>query len=98
MPVEILSRRRFAAEMQNREQAIHFFCKEPFRIFFAIGLILGIVGVSLWPLYYVGLLTAYPGTSHARLMIEGFMASFVIGFLGTAGPRITSTSHFSRVD
>jgi uncharacterized protein involved in response to NO len=33
---------------------------------------------------------------HARLMIEGFMASFIIGFLGTAGPRITSTRHFSR--
>jgi uncharacterized protein involved in response to NO len=29
-------------------------------------------------------------------MIEGFMASFIIGFLGTAGPRITSTSHLSR--
>jgi uncharacterized protein involved in response to NO len=29
-------------------------------------------------------------------MIEGFMASFIIGFLGTAGPRITSTSALSR--
>jgi uncharacterized protein involved in response to NO len=29
-------------------------------------------------------------------MIEGFMASFIIGFLGTAGPRITSTSPFSQ--
>jgi uncharacterized protein involved in response to NO len=29
-------------------------------------------------------------------MIEGFMASFIIAFLGTAGPRITSTSPFSR--
>ena len=38
----------------------------------------------------------YPATAHARLMIEGFMASFIIGFLGTAGPRITSTRHFSR--
>jgi len=31
-------------------------------------------------------------------MIEGFMASFIIGFLGTAGPRITSTVHFTRVE
>jgi uncharacterized protein involved in response to NO len=52
--------------------------------------------VSLWVLYYTGLLATYPGTAHARLMIEGFMASFIIGFLGTAGPRITSTRHFSR--
>jgi len=54
------------------------------------------IGVSLWILYYAGLITLYPGTSHARLMVEGFMASFIIGFLGTAGPRITSTRHFSQ--
>jgi uncharacterized protein involved in response to NO len=82
--------------VQNRRHSIQLFCQEPFRIFFPIGLALGIVGVSLWPLYYAGLVTAYPATAHARLMMEGFMASFIIGFLGTAGPRITSTSHFSR--
>jgi uncharacterized protein involved in response to NO len=31
-------------------------------------------------------------------MIEGFMASFIIGFLGTAGPRMTSTLPFSRLE
>lgn len=72
------------------------FYQEPFRIFFPAGLLLGIAGVALWPAYYFGLTAAYPATSHARLMIEGFMASFIIGFLGTAGPRITSTSPFSR--
>lgn len=82
--------------MQSRARSIQVLCEEPFRLFFPTGLMLGIVGVSLWPLYYAGLVTAYPGTPHARLMIEGFMASFIIGFLGTAGPRITSTSHFSR--
>ena len=82
--------------MQTRKRSIQLFCEEPFRIFFPVGLTLGIVGVSLWPLYYAGLITTYPATAHARLMIEGFMASFIIGFLGTAGPRITSTRHFSR--
>jgi uncharacterized protein involved in response to NO len=72
------------------------FYQEPFRIFFPAGILLGIAGVSLWPLYYAGLIEAYPATAHARLMIEGFMASFIIAFLGTAGPRITSTSPFSR--
>lgn len=73
-----------------------FFYQEPFRIFLPAGLLLGITGVALWPAYYAGWITVYPGTSHARLMIEGFMGSFIIGFLGTAGPRITSTSPFSR--
>jgi len=72
-------------------------CEEPFRIFFPIGALLALLGVSLWPLYYAGL-TNYPSTLHARLMIEGFMASFIIGFLGTAGPRITSAPHFSRTE
>ena len=74
------------------------FCEEPFRIFFPAGMLLGIAGVSLWLLYYGDFLASYPATSHARLMIEGFMASFIIGFLGTAGPRITSTPHFSKVE
>jgi uncharacterized protein involved in response to NO len=78
------------------KHSIQLFCEEPFRLFFPVGLTLGIVGVSLWPLYYAGLSTMYPATAHARLMIEGFMASFIIGFLGTAGPRITATRHFSR--
>ena len=71
-------------------------CEEPFRLFFPIGAIMGVLGVSLWPLFYAGVLTTYPAILHARLMIEGFMASFIIGFLGTAGPRITSAPHFSR--
>ena len=71
---------------------------EPFRVFFPAGLAIGMVGVSLWPAYYAGLLSFYPGVAHARLMIQGFMASFIVGFLGTAGPRITSTRPFSRVE
>jgi uncharacterized protein involved in response to NO len=71
-------------------------CEEPFRLFFPVGALIGLLGVSLWPLFYAGVLTTYPGTSHSRLMIEGFMASFIIGFLGTAGPRITSAPHFTR--
>lgn len=73
-------------------------CEEPFRLFFPAGLLLGMAGVSLWPAYYAGVFSAYPGTSHARLMIQGFMASFIIGFLGTAGPRITSTRKLYRLE
>jgi uncharacterized protein involved in response to NO len=69
--------------------------EEPFRIFFPTGLLLGTVGVSLWVLYYSGVAIPYPNVTHARLMIEGFMASFIFGFLGTAGPRLTSAPAFS---
>jgi uncharacterized protein involved in response to NO len=70
-------------------------CREPFRIFFPVGAILGLVGVSLWVVYYFGAAVPYPNVAHARLMIEGLMASFIFGFLGTAGPRLTSAPHFS---
>jgi uncharacterized protein involved in response to NO len=80
---------------QTAKKTADFFA-EPFRIFFPAGILIGIAGVALWPLYYAGFVITYPGTGHARLMIEGFMASFIIGFLGTAGPRITLTSPFSR--
>ena len=74
------------------------YCEEPFRIFFPIGALLALLGVSLWPLYYAGAVAEYPSILHARLLIEGFMASFIIGFLGTAGPRITSAPHFTRAE
>ncbi|EDY16602.1 conserved hypothetical protein [Chthoniobacter flavus Ellin428] len=63
---------------------------EPFRIFFPLATLLGMSGVSLWPLFFSGLHKFYPGMMHARLMIEGFLAGFVIGFLGTALPRLLS--------
>jgi len=69
---------------------------EPFRIFFPLATLLGISGVSLWPLFFSGLHKFYPGQMHARLMIEGFLAGFVIGFLGTALPRLLSAPPLRR--
>ncbi len=69
---------------------------EPFRIFFPLATLLGISGVSLWPLFFSGLHKFYPGQMHARLMIEGFLAGFVFGFLGTALPRLLSAPPLRR--
>lgn len=61
---------------------------EPFRLLFPLGALLGIVGVAIWPLYFWGLAPVYPGQIHARIMIECFLTAFVMGFLGTAFPRL----------
>lgn len=61
---------------------------EPFRLLFPIGTLLGLIGILLWPLAVWGLIPTYPGPAHARIMIEGFVTSFIIGFLGTALPRL----------
>jgi len=82
-------------DKHTRTQFLRACCEEPFRVFFPTGALLGVFGVSLWLLFYSGAGIAYPNIAHARLMVEGFMASFIFGFLGTAGPRITSAPHFS---
>jgi uncharacterized protein involved in response to NO len=82
-------------ESQTTRPSFSQICQEPFRIFFPAGVVLGFVGVSLWVLYYLNADVPYPNVAHARLMIEGMMASFIFGFLGTAGPRLTSAPHFS---
>ena len=63
---------------------------EPYRLFFLSGILFSIGGVALWPLFHSGHLPFYPGISHARVMIESFGGAFVVGFMGTAGPRMLS--------
>jgi uncharacterized protein involved in response to NO len=62
--------------------------EEPFRVFFPLGMLAGMCGVLLWPLYYAQWLGYNPIEAHPRMMIEGFMSAFVLGFLGTAFPRL----------
>jgi hypothetical protein len=64
---------------------------EPFRIFFPAAVAVGLAGVGLWPLYALKVTDFYPGTSHARLMACGFFGGFIVGFLGTALPRMLSS-------
>jgi uncharacterized protein involved in response to NO len=62
--------------------------EEPYRLFFPLGMLAGIWGVLLWPLFYGGHLGFYPNEAHARIMIGGFIGAFAVGFLGTAFPRL----------
>src|ERR1043166_4879273 len=64
--------------------------REPFRIFFPEGVLAGLIGVSLWPLHFSGALELYPGQNHARIMVYGLFGAFILGFLGTAMPRMLS--------
>jgi uncharacterized protein involved in response to NO len=76
------------ADVVNSQKSPARWFEEPFRIFFPLGLLLGAIGVALWPLYVWHAIEFYPANTHVRLMIEGLMGSFIIGFLGTAGPRL----------
>ncbi len=76
------------SDVTNWQKSPALCLAEPFRIFFPLGLFLGAIGVALWPLYVWHAIDFYPAQAHVRLMIEGLMGSFIIGFLGTAGPRL----------
>lgn len=61
---------------------------DPYRLLFPLGALLGIAGAAAWPLHVLGVLPLYPNALHARIMAEGFLASFFVGFVGTALPRL----------
>lgn len=69
---------------------------EPYRILFPLGILLGALGVAVWPLFFFwGVAWAPPPVSHPRIMIEGFVGSFVVGFLGTSLPRLLEVRRLS---
>lgn len=75
--------------------------REPFRLFFPWGLFVGCVGVALWPAFYWKWFSHYPGQPmdlHGRLMTLGFGGAFVLGFLGTAGPRMLGAPRLSGAE
>lgn len=74
-------------------QSTPTFRPDPYRIFFPLGIFLGLAGVAVWPLFYFGILTGYWGISHAYLQADGFLFSFIAGFLLTAVPRFTGTEN-----
>jgi len=63
--------------------------EEPFRLLFPIGIGFGLLGAGHWLLYGLGLTGSYSGFVHGSIQIQGFMASFIFGFLFTAWPKFT---------
>jgi len=82
----------------TRKDGLYWLAAEPYRVFFASGVVWSIIGVSLWPLFYAQKLGFYPNFVHARLMIEAFGGAFVVGFLGTAGPRMATAPKLTPLE
>ena len=60
---------------------------EPFRFFFPLGTGCAVLGLAMWVAFWLAPTTPYPGPGHALIMMHGFVASFIIGFLLTMLPR-----------
>lgn len=80
------------------KNGLRWLAAEPYRVFFASGAVWSIIGVSLWPLFYAQKIGFYPLFVHARLMIEAFGGAFVVGFLGTAGPRMATAPKLTPLE
>jgi len=72
--------------------------REPFRLFFPLGVVLGWVGVSHWLLYFVGLISTYSCMLHGLIQAQAFLMAFALGFLLTALPRRTQTPPVSLLE
>ena len=72
--------------------------REPYRVFFPLGLVLVWAGVSHWLLHGTGLLPEYRPVFHAIVQVQGFLLCFALGFLFTALPRFTGTAAPSPVE
>lgn len=63
----------------------------PYRLFFPLGILFGLIGVGHWVFWSIGWIPESPGFAHALLQTQGFLACFVVGFLMTAFPRFSGT-------
>jgi len=62
---------------------------EPYRLLFPLGLFCALIGLGVWiPSYFWPQLFPYPGQGHAIIQIQGFLFSFILGFLCTMLPKV----------
>src|SRR3989338_4311737 len=72
--------------------------REPFRLFFPLGTLLGLVGINHWLVYALGWAGSSSGFFHAGIQVGGYMLGFIAGFLLTALPRFASTAPASSAE
>ncbi len=72
--------------------------RDPWRVFFILGVLLGWTGVLHWFFYAVGVSDEYRAVFHATAQIQGFLTCIAIGFLYTFIPRRTGTPPPSRLE
>lgn len=66
-------------------------CREPFRLFFPLGIVAATIGIGEWLLYALHVLARYSAFFHSSMQMMVYMNCFIVGFLTTALPRFTRT-------
>lgn len=71
--------------------------KNPYRLFFTLGAVLALIGITPWALVLIDD-SSYPRDLHRQIMINGFLLSFVCGFLMTAVPKFTGSFPATKIE
>lgn len=71
----------------NKKSVIRRIAEEPYRIFFPLAILGGMIGVTHWLFYAMDWIPHYSMLFHSSVQIQAYMGSFVLGFLLTALPR-----------
>ena len=71
--------------------------REPFRIFFPLGIGLAWLGIGHWVAYWAGWIGTYSCAAHGLVQTQGFLLAFALGFLLTAIPRRTASEPASAI-
>jgi uncharacterized protein involved in response to NO len=85
----------FPAGIVTESQALvsaPWYRREPYLLFFPLGVLLSWAGVGHWLLHGLGLLETYRPIFHAMTQIQSFLACFAAGFLMTMIPRRTGSA------
>lgn len=77
---------------------MNIYVAEPYRLFFPLGWLMGIAGVSYWILVATGLVPGYLPLYHGLIQIELFAGAFAIGFLLTAAPKFLGAASANRAE
>lgn len=65
--------------------------RDPYLLFFPLGILLSWAGVGHWLLLAVGLSSSFQPIFHAMVQVQGFLMAFAVGFLFTMIPRRTGS-------
>lgn len=64
----------------------------PYQIFFPIGVLNAMLAVGVWLVQNLNWFSTPPILIHSKLIVGGFLWSFIVGFLMTAIPRMSGTA------
>lgn len=70
----------------------------PYQLFFPLGLLNAILAVGVWFVQNLGWFDSPAILIHSKLIMGGFLWSFIVGFLMTAVPRMTGTRNANKVE